>query len=181
MPNYGTVSFWDTNTTWMAEAATQIDYFVTVPPADSAPSEAGAAIMNAYVDAVGHSPVMPEWAQGYWHSRNRYSSQSMLLDAAKGFHDRGVNVSVIVIDYMHWVHMGDFSFDPKSWPDVPGMMKTLESYGMRVRVLYLTSERARAPASCCCCCCRRRRRRRCCCCGGGGGGGGGLLGLDYWC
>ena len=35
---------------------------------------------------------------------------------------------------MHWVHMGDFSFDPKSWPDVPGMMKTLESYGMRVMV-----------------------------------------------
>ena len=179
MPNYGTVSFWDTNTTWMAEAATQIDYFVTVPPADSAPSEAGAAIMNAYVDAVGHSPVMPEWAQGYWHSRNRYSSQSMLLDAAKGFHDRGVNVSVIVIDYMHWVHMGDFSFDPKSWPDVPGMMKTLESYGMRVRVLYLTSERVHAPASCCCC---RRRRRRCGCRGCcGGSGGGGLLGLDYWC
>ena len=35
---------------------------------------------------------------------------------------------------MHWVHMGDFSFDPKSWPDVPGMMKTLDSYGMRVMV-----------------------------------------------
>ena len=70
---------------------------------------------------------MPEWGIGYWHSRNRYSSQSMLLDAARGFHDRGVNVSVIVIDYMHWVHMGDFSFDPKNWPDVPGMMKTLTS------------------------------------------------------
>jgi alpha-glucosidase (family GH31 glycosyl hydrolase) len=160
MPNYGTVSFWDENTTWMAEAATQIDYFITVPPADSAPSDAGAAMMNAYVDAVGHAPVMPVWAQGYWHSRNRYSSQSMLLDAAKGFHDRGVNVSVIVIDYMcvsifvslsvfslcvslsvspardrHWIHMGDFAFDPKSWPDIPGMMKTLESYGMRVRAL----------------------------------------------
>ena len=57
----------------------------------------------------------------------------MLLDAAKGFYDRGVNVSVIVIDYMHWRYMGDFSFDPKSWPDVPGMMKTLDGYGMRVR------------------------------------------------
>ena len=134
MPNYGTVSFWDSNTTWMAEAALQIDYFVTVPPAGCAPSRAGPAIMNAYVDAVGHAPVMPAWATGYWHSRNRYSSQGMLLDAAKGFHERGVNVSVIVIDYMHWVHMGDFAFDPKSWPDVPGMMKTLESYGMRVMV-----------------------------------------------
>jgi alpha-D-xyloside xylohydrolase len=104
MPNYGTVSFWDTNTTWMAEAATQLDYFVTVPPAGCPPSKAGPAIMRAYVDAVGHSPAMPQWATGYWHSRNRYSSQGMLLDAAKGFHERGINVSVIVIDYMHWVH-----------------------------------------------------------------------------
>jgi alpha-D-xyloside xylohydrolase len=104
--------------------------------------------MNAYVDAVGHAPVMPEWAQGYWHSRNRYSSQSMLLDAAKGFHIRGVNVSVIVIDYMHWIHMGDFAFDPKSWPDVPGMMKTLESYGMRVRTLARWLANNQASACC---------------------------------
>ena len=134
MPNYGTVSFWDTNTTWMAEAATQLDWFITVPPALTQPSEAGAAIMHAYVDAVGHAPVMPTWGMGYWHSRNRYSSQDMLLAAAKGFHDRGVPVSVIVIDYMHWVAMGDFSFDPKSWPDIPAMMRTLTSYGMRVMV-----------------------------------------------
>ena len=86
MPNYGTVSFWDTNTTWMAEAATQIDYFITVPPAGATPAEAGSTIMNAYVDAVGHSPNMPSWGAGYWHSRNRYSSQGMLLDAvSQGF------------------------------------------------------------------------------------------------
>ena len=42
--------------------------------------------MNAYVDAVGHSPNMPSWGAGYWHSRNRYSSQGMLLDAvSQGF------------------------------------------------------------------------------------------------
>ena len=73
---------------------------------------------------------------------------SVLLPQAKGFHERGVNVSVIVIDYMHWIHMGDFAFDPKSWPDVPKMMKTLESYGMRVRALarWPTNK----PASACC-------------------------------
>jgi len=34
-------------------------------------------------------------------------------------------VSVIVIDYNHWPRMGDFKFDPISWPDVPGMMNNL--------------------------------------------------------
>jgi alpha-D-xyloside xylohydrolase len=58
----------------------------------------------------------------------------MLLDAAWGFHTRGINVSVIVIDYMHWKHMGDYTFDPEFWPDVPGMMANLSSIGMKVMV-----------------------------------------------
>ena len=61
--------------------------------------DSAADIMHNYADAVGHAPVPPHYAGGYWHSRNRYSSQEMLLDAAKGFHSRGVNVSVIVVDY----------------------------------------------------------------------------------
>ena len=44
-----------------------------------------------------------------------------------------INVSVIVIDYMHWVHMGDYAFDPAAWPDVPGMMRKLTALGMKVR------------------------------------------------
>ena len=118
MPNYGDVAFGETTTAWTATAASQIDYFITVPGATATGAAAGQAIMNAYVDAVGHSPMLPSYAAGYWHSRNRYSSQDMLLDAAWGFHTRGINVSVIVIDYMHWKNMGDYSFDPASWPDV---------------------------------------------------------------
>ena len=30
--------------------------------------------------------------------------------------------------------MGDWSFDPAAWPDVPGMMAQLEAWGMRVMV-----------------------------------------------
>ena len=52
---------------------------------------------------------------GYWHSKNRYSTQQQITDAAAGFASRGINVSVIVIDYNHWPRMGDFKFDPKSW------------------------------------------------------------------
>jgi len=27
--------------------------------------------MHSYVDAVGHVPMLPAYAAGYWHSRNR--------------------------------------------------------------------------------------------------------------
>jgi len=40
----------------------------------------------------------------------RYASQDELLAAAAGFHNRSINVSVIVIDYNHWARMGDWSF-----------------------------------------------------------------------
>ena len=103
MPNYGGVDFTGNTTTWTADAARQIDYFITVPGADATPGTAGGAIMNNYVDAVGHAPMLPEYAMGYWHSKNRYSSQADLLAAAEGFHNRSINVSIIVIDYMHWV------------------------------------------------------------------------------
>jgi alpha-D-xyloside xylohydrolase len=54
---------------------------------------------------VGHSPMLPGWGAGYWHSKNRYSTQQEITDAAAGFASRGINVSVIVIDYNHWPRM----------------------------------------------------------------------------
>lgn len=103
MPNYGGVSFAGNATTWKADAATQVDYFITVPGAADTAAQSGGSIMNNYVDAVGHAPVLPEYAMGYWHSKNRYSTQADLLAAAEGFYNRSINVSIIVIDYHHWV------------------------------------------------------------------------------
>ena len=134
MPAYGGVDFFAGNTTWTATASSQLDYFITIPPKGTLPQNRGQAIMNAFVDAVGHAPMLPAKAVGYWHSRNRYSNQSMLLEAAQGFHTRHINVSVIVIDYMHWKHMGDYAFDRGSWPDVAQMMQNLSAIGMEVMV-----------------------------------------------
>src|SRR4051812_44814167 len=122
-----------------------------------------------WVDAVGHAPVLPPWAAGFWQCKNRYANQSQLLQVlslllspllffflllpssssflllpsssssssfflpllsclvssllyscndliefspkvANGYYSRGINVSVIVIDYMHWPLMGDWEF-----------------------------------------------------------------------
>ena len=158
MPNYGSVDFAKNNAsrvTWVAQGTAQVDWFVTTygdgdggaSASASAAAAAAAASMDAaataaapaqilshYVDATGHSPMLPRYAAGYWHSKNRYASQDELLAAAAGFHNRSIPVGVIVIDYHHWVNMGDWSFDSKAWPDVPGMMDTLKGYGMRVMV-----------------------------------------------
>ena len=88
--------------------------------------------MRRYADAVGHAPNFPEWAAGYWHSKNRYETQDALLAAAEGFANRSVPVDIIVVDYHHWKAMGDWSFDNASWPDVPSMVGALRAMGTRV-------------------------------------------------
>lgn len=45
------------------------------------------------------SPGLPDYALGYWHSKNRYASQADLLAAAHGFANRSIPVDVIVIDW----------------------------------------------------------------------------------
>ena len=134
MPNYGSVSFQDTDTNWTAHSARQIDYFVTTFQSSSSSSQAAADIMSNYVDAVGHAPLLPWYASGYWHSKNRYSKQDDLLAAARMFRNLSIPISIIVIDYFNWVHMGDWSFDPGAWPDVKGMMQELYDLDIRVMV-----------------------------------------------
>ncbi|XP_065192418.1 uncharacterized family 31 glucosidase ORF2-like [Sycon ciliatum] len=135
MPGYGNVSFDSAATTWTAFAAAQLDYFVTVASEGSTGAQCNADISSHYVDASGHAPVLPEWAAGYWHSKNRYASQADLLAAAKEFHDREIPVDIIVIDWQHWTYMGDWTFDPHAWPDPQSMVDTIQgTYGMHIMV-----------------------------------------------
>lgn len=53
------MSFNPTSTAWTATAATQIDYFVTIGTGDLG------SVMHSYVDAVGHAPMLPDYAAGY--------------------------------------------------------------------------------------------------------------------
>ena len=52
----------------------QADLFITTFAKDADVQTAATAnsILNHYVDAVGHAPPLPDWAAGYWHSKNRF-------------------------------------------------------------------------------------------------------------
>ena len=82
----------------------QFDFLVVTHEAGAAPADKPFQIVEKYVDAVGHARKLP-WT-GYWHSKNRYSSQEELLAVARGFHNRSIPVDVLVIDWFHWKIMG---------------------------------------------------------------------------
>ncbi len=126
-PAIGHVEFSENHTRWVADSSQQIDYWVTA-------GDTPAQVMVNYVDVTGHSPMLPEFASGFWQCKLRYSSQEELLSVAREHTRRGLPMSVIVIDYFHWTAQGDWKFDPEFWPDPQAMVDELKSMGIELMV-----------------------------------------------
>ncbi len=126
-PAIGRVEFATNHTMWYAEAAKQIDYLIFY-------GETPAELVEKYVNLTGKSPMLPEWAAGFWQCKLRYRTQEELLNVAREYKRRGLPLSVIVIDFFHWPHQGDWKFDPKYWPDPEAMIKELNEMGIKLMV-----------------------------------------------
>ena len=116
-----------THTGFSAQYAKQIDYFIF---AEGTPAD----LVRRYSNLTGKSPMMPAFATGLWQSKLRYSSQKELLSVAREYKKRNLPISVIVADFFHWPNSGDWKFDPKFWPDPAGMVRELDSLGIKLLV-----------------------------------------------
>ena len=126
-PAIGQATFALNRTEWRADSARQIDYWVTA-------GDTPAAIERNYANATGHSQMMPEWGLGFWQCKLRYWNQEQLLEVAREFRRRGIPLDLIVIDFFHWPHMGDFSFEREFWPDPKAMCDELHEMGIKLMV-----------------------------------------------
>lgn len=126
-PAVGRVSFASNTTEWYAESTKQMDYWIT---AGDTPDE----IERAYADATGKVPMMPDYGCGFWQCKLRYQTQEELLEVAREYKRRGLPISVIVADYFHWPHQGDWKFDKDYWPDLKAMVDELEGMGIKLMV-----------------------------------------------
>jgi len=126
-PAVGRVELGTTQTRWVAAATPQLDYWITV-------GETPAAIMSNYADAVGHAPILPEWAAGFWQCKLRYATQEKLLEVAHEYVRRGLPISVIVSDFFNWSKQGDWHFHPEYWPDPAAMVRELDELGIKLMV-----------------------------------------------
>lgn len=126
-PSVGRVTFGANRTEWQSDATRQIDYWVTTgaSPAD---------IAARYAEATGHAPMMPEHGLGYWQCKLRYASQEELLAVAREHRRRGLPLDVIVADFFHWPHLGDYRFEEEFWPDPQAMVDELRDLGVELMV-----------------------------------------------
>jgi alpha-D-xyloside xylohydrolase len=126
-PAVGRVELGVNGTHWVAEASRQIDYWITA-------AATPASILERYTDATGHAPLLPAFASGFWQCKLRYRTQEELLSVAREYKRRGLPLSVIVIDFLHWPQFGDWKLDPIAWPDPAAMVRELQQMGVTVMV-----------------------------------------------
>ena len=127
MPSIGEAHFGSNITKWTAEMGEEIDYLII---AEDTPRQ----ILERYMELTGKPPMMPEYAMGFWQSKLRYWNQEELLEVARGYKERNIPLSVIVCDFFHWPHQGDFKFDLNYFPDPDGMVKELNEMGTELMV-----------------------------------------------
>ncbi len=126
-PAVGRAIFGINVTSFEAVSTKLLDYWIT---AGDTPAE----IISQYGMATGTVPMMPDYAMGFWQCKLRYQTQEELLEVARGYHKRGVPVSVIVCDFFHWPYQGEWKFDPTYWPDPDAMIAELKDMGMELMV-----------------------------------------------
>ena len=129
-PGVGRVELGTNMTRWVMEATRGIDYYIV---AGDTPAE----ILEKYIDATGHPPLLPDFALGFWQCKLRYRTQEELLEVVRAYKKRDLPLAVIVSDYFHWHMMGDWAMDPRDWSDPAGMMKELKETGGRIDGLDL--------------------------------------------
>jgi len=81
-------------------------------------------------------------------SKYGYKNTKEVLDVVKGFEDRSIPLSGVVLDLYWFKHMGDYSWDTKNWDPVL-LDATLESKGIKTVAItepYFTSDSRLFPA-----------------------------------
>jgi len=126
-PAVGYADFSKNMTEYMVESTKQMDYWITA-------ADAPATLVEQYADVTGKVPVMPQYAMGFWQCRLRYVNQDEVLQVAREYYSKKIPLKVIVIDFFHWPHQGDWRFDPEYWPDPKAMVDELHRMGIRLMV-----------------------------------------------
>jgi alpha-D-xyloside xylohydrolase len=102
-----------------ARSTKVLDYWVVA-------GDTPAQIVEAYGDATGKVPMMPEYGLGFWQCKLRYQTQDELLGIAREYKRLQLPIDLIVVDFFHWPKQGDWRFDETYWPD-PGRFHRLSS------------------------------------------------------
>ena len=104
-------------------------------------------IIAGYRTLTGKAPIMPDWAMGYWQSREKYNTRDEVLGTVSEFRKRNIPIDNVVIDWLHWKQdsWGSHEFDKQRFPDPKGMVDSIHDMNAHVMVsvwpkFYVTTD-----------------------------------------
>ena len=118
----------DNSTVFRSPVAECVDYTVFTGSADE--------IIASYRTVTGDVPMLPSWAFGYIHCRERFHSQEELLNTAKRFRKEQIPLDLIVQDCQYWGKYGwnAMRFDEEHYPDPAQMVQDLHDMDMKLMI-----------------------------------------------
>lgn len=113
-------------TVFNSPVAECVDYTLFVGNADE--------VIASYRNVTGETPMLPNWALGYIHCRERFHSQEELLATARRFREEQIPLDLIVQDWQYWGKYGwnAMRFDEAHYPDPAKMVSELHDMDMRL-------------------------------------------------
>lgn len=116
----------DNNTVFRSPVAECVDYTVFTGNSDE--------IIASYREATGEVPMLPSWALGYIHCRERFHNQEELLATARRFREEQIPIDLIVQDWQYWGKYGwnAMKFDEENYPDPTQMVSDLHDMDMKL-------------------------------------------------
>ncbi|MBR5657753.1 MAG: DUF5110 domain-containing protein [Prevotella sp.] len=115
-------------TVFRSPVANAVDYTVFVGTPDE--------IIATYRELTGNAPLMPQWALGYIHCRERFHSQDEILSTAQRFRKEQLPVDVLVQDWQYWGRYGwnSMKFDEADYPNPRQLTDSLHAQNIRLMV-----------------------------------------------
>lgn len=92
LPSVGTATFGKNITEWVSRDCEEMDYWITV-------GDTPAALVENFTEQTGRTPSVSEELLGLWQCKLRYRTQDEVLSVARKYHELGIQLSVIVIDF----------------------------------------------------------------------------------
>ena len=113
-------------TVFCSPVANAVDYTIFIGTADE--------VIASYRNVTGNAPMMPRWAMGYIHCRERFHNQDEIIKTAQRFRDEQIPLDLIVQDWQWWGRHGwnAMRFDEGNYPDPQQLVSDLHDMDVRL-------------------------------------------------
>lgn len=115
----------DPNFLSLEAAGGELDYYVFYGPEP-------AAIVEAYTDLTGRTPLPPRWALGYHQSRWGYYPEDKVRDIVQNFRLRQIPLDAVHLDIDYMDGYRVFTWDKTHFPEPEKLLADLQKQGVKV-------------------------------------------------